>query len=835
MKHFRIDGLYMRDQVFMEGDRKTPKALMFFFCDYLMLLIASWTILAMFIDALSINMDMKLTIYWLIPYSLVIFVFFLHPKYFWLKLIILITTYGYLVYHFFSWLENGFYVIENLVIDRIYEYYHYSYNYFLADYEHGVRDATVFVIFLLVFFITVLIIGMHKEITRSIAILLLSLPLILYFALGRVPSGGILILFLLSLIYYLKRPMDYKKAMSKVHQQIALILCVIVLLLYGLVSLFLSQEQYEELEGIKKLKAKVEAPFYQLTWDEFLDKVTSFEFAIFDTAVGGLDGGKLADVEEVVYTQSEQLTVLAPYASIKNGLYLKGYVGSVYTGTSWDSHEEEDAKAYQELARQQYWDAYDPFNHLSRILEMYGADDVAHRGKIKISYKGATERFLYVPYYMNVSEYQKAEPVLDLYIKPKKKKKEYEWDYIYKIDTMSPLTEYETEREDSYFQQQELYQSFVYDTYTKVPSEGMERLKGDMAKALEENSLNNFMERVYYVMEFLHSRTSYSLSPGKLPKDKDYVEYFIYENKQGYCAHYATAATLMLRKMGIPTRYVEGYAVDRTSSFGAKDDDLIERKVLDSNAHAWIEVYVDELGWISVDVTPGSNYGNNEEEANILEQETPTPEQEETIVTDTPTPTEEPTVEATLTPTPEEEKPTDAATLSPDQNSKGGDASDKDLEGKGGSYQVNQENSWLQWLSHPVIKVVGIAMIIMGILLASYRLCHWNIHRKLITTKQKGLYLYNQMERVIGFCGGIPVGKKYLENHVEYACEKLTYLEPDHLKEMVTLAQKARFQTRDFEYEDLARMRNIYQKIRYKTLSNETLIKSLGIRIILLF
>ena len=69
------------------------------------------------------------------------------------------------------------------------------------------------------------------------------------------------------------------------------------------------------------------------------------------------------------------------------------------------------------------------------------------------------------------------------------------------------------------------------------------------------------MKRINYVKSYLERHTDYSLSPGKLPRGKDFIEYFLYENKRGYCAHYASAATMIFRAMGIPARYVEGYAV----------------------------------------------------------------------------------------------------------------------------------------------------------------------------------------------------------------------------------------------------------------------------------
>ena len=115
--------------------------------------------------------------------------------------------------------------------------------------------------------------------------------------------------------------------------------------------------------------------------------------------------------------------------------------------------------------------------------------------------------------------------------------------------------------------------------------------------------INDYNDRVIdYVRNSVQTATEYSLSPGQTPDDRELVEYFMNENKKGYCVHYATAGTLMLRRAGIPARYVEGYFVS--------DYDLSRKNsrgysgIADSNAHAWTEVYYPLIGWQAVDFTP---------------------------------------------------------------------------------------------------------------------------------------------------------------------------------------------------------------------------------------
>lgn len=71
---------------------------------------------------------------------------------------------------------------------------------------------------------------------------------------------------------------------------------------------------------------------------------------------------------------------------------------------------------------------------------------------------------------------------------------------------------------------------------------------------------------------------------------------------EGVCQHYATAATLMFRALGIPARYTVGYIADVTG---------VSYDITGKDAHAWVEVYIDGLGWRYVEVTGGFPNGGN--------------------------------------------------------------------------------------------------------------------------------------------------------------------------------------------------------------------------------
>ncbi|HWI65556.1 MAG TPA: transglutaminase domain-containing protein, partial [Symbiobacteriaceae bacterium] len=79
------------------------------------------------------------------------------------------------------------------------------------------------------------------------------------------------------------------------------------------------------------------------------------------------------------------------------------------------------------------------------------------------------------------------------------------------------------------------------------------------------------------------------------PPGRDFVDYFLYDLKKGYCAYSATAMTVMLRTQGIPARWVQGFVV---APGRAKVD------VTWNYAHAWVEAYFPGYGWTTFDPTP---------------------------------------------------------------------------------------------------------------------------------------------------------------------------------------------------------------------------------------
>ncbi|MBQ4065562.1 MAG: hypothetical protein IJD10_05630, partial [Clostridia bacterium] len=109
----------------------------------------------------------------------------------------------------------------------------------------------------------------------------------------------------------------------------------------------------------------------------------------------------------------------------------------------------------------------------------------------------------------------------------------------------------------------------------------------------------------FLVATFLQKRCTYTLDPKK-GSLQNAMEEFLYGNREGYCVQFATAATLMMRRLGFTARYAEGYIASSPSrSTGNAYELPYSAKVKDRDAHAWMEVWVSGYGWRTVEATPG--------------------------------------------------------------------------------------------------------------------------------------------------------------------------------------------------------------------------------------
>lgn len=134
----------------------------------------------------------------------------------------------------------------------------------------------------------------------------------------------------------------------------------------------------------------------------------------------------------------------------------------------------------------------------------------------------------------------------------------------------------------------------IYEKYTQLPATITPRVK-KLAEDLTKELDNNY-DKSKAIETYLSKNYPYTLVPGNPPRTRDFVDYFLFEGKKGYCTYYASAMTVLLRCIDIPARYVEGYILPPETKDGVY-------QVTNQQAHAWVEVYFNDYGWIPFEPT----------------------------------------------------------------------------------------------------------------------------------------------------------------------------------------------------------------------------------------
>ncbi len=130
--------------------------------------------------------------------------------------------------------------------------------------------------------------------------------------------------------------------------------------------------------------------------------------------------------------------------------------------------------------------------------------------------------------------------------------------------------------------------------YSELPDTGNARTR-ELAQRMRDEAGSDpaFVDAV---LRMLHEEDFYyTLEPPPLGNNP--VDRFLFETRRGFCEHYASAFSVMMRSVGIPARVVLGYQGGEVNPLGGH---LIVRQ---SDAHAWTEVWLDDLGWRRVDPT----------------------------------------------------------------------------------------------------------------------------------------------------------------------------------------------------------------------------------------
>ena len=179
------------------------------------------------------------------------------------------------------------------------------------------------------------------------------------------------------------------------------------------------------------------------------------------------------------------------------------------------------------------------------------------------------------------------------------------------------------------------YNKYVREHYTSVPddlrpkleefliSSGILRQTSDdgyipVTPLTQEEWMSQYSDFITAQAICGHLARNYTYSLSGENRGEDMIMQFLTETKRGHCSLYASAMTLLLRTEGIPARYCTGFSIYPDSVSG--NTAVLREK----NLHAWVEVYFEDIGWVTFDPTSSDvrslNGGN-------APQQSPTPEE----------------------------------------------------------------------------------------------------------------------------------------------------------------------------------------------------------------
>lgn len=137
--------------------------------------------------------------------------------------------------------------------------------------------------------------------------------------------------------------------------------------------------------------------------------------------------------------------------------------------------------------------------------------------------------------------------------------------------------------------------------YLRLPDSLPQRVRAE-AKRLTQGAATD-AQRAAMIENHLVDNFTYTLDT-RTPEGRDAVDYFLFDEKEGHCEYFAAAMAVMLRSLGIPSRVVTGF------NQGTYDAVAGTYSVLELNAHAWVEAFVEgengEKRWIEYDPTTGN-------------------------------------------------------------------------------------------------------------------------------------------------------------------------------------------------------------------------------------
>lgn len=287
-------------------------------------------------------------------------------------------------------------------------------------------------------------------------------------------------------------------------------------------------------------------------------------------------------------------------------LYLKGFVGADYANGKWTELTRADFRG--ENVGIEDWLVQQDFTPVQQYHLYQDANGGAPAAnKVTVENVGADRRYVYLPYSAyNISCGTSVKH--DAAVKSDgffgadsytftERSDIYPGELLYAENWIEAPDD---DKQKDYADNEAVYRSFVYKSYLSIDSETKESIQKLFVDTYDEEQTKTVYNVTQHIHRVLENSSNYSLKP--TAEDAKTVNEFL-EGGTGNSALYASSAVLAYRAFGIPARYAEGYYIS-----GENVRNNVFAVLTATNAHSWVEVYSDGIGWVPVDVTPGFYY-----------------------------------------------------------------------------------------------------------------------------------------------------------------------------------------------------------------------------------
>lgn len=380
-------------------------------------------------------------------------------------------------------------------------------------------------------------------------------------------------------------------------------------------------------------------------------------------------------------------------------------------------------------------------------------------------------------------------------------------------------------RADGHSPDDEVMVYYDKDTFARYESE----IQG---YAPDKKFSNEVMDKL---VTYIRQHMSYTTAPKKFTEGEDPVNSAMYDVHEGYCVHFASAAAVGFRILGISTVYNTGYVVP-SSAWIKQSDGTYRAVVLDKYSHAWIEAYSEDAGdWVIVDATPLGDRADTlgiPKEPDYSGDNTADNSSDDTEEPETSEETSSPdvTTEATTDSTTQMSQNTEVTTETDGDSSKGtgenGNQVDVPNDGSGDA-QSGSPGDAGDGLSElvqnrvfrTVVVVLAVILILWGAVIFRRRTIVARRRRRLVGRNRiSAIYeMSTAMYDMMVFSGAI---ENVSENDTEYAdtvTESCSFIKGDEFTEFIKWVQAAVYGRVEPDDRQIAAARKLYTKVRAYT------------------